>query len=307
MFLHNLGYKLISLGLAILLWLYESSERNPMGVRQFREPLPARNLAENLVILNRSPEQTTVFLDGPQRTLANLDNDSVDTYVDCTGLGPGEHRVPISYRLDEALRGVLSVRLSDRIARISIDQQTRKTMQVEFQSLTPPAPGYAFGLPVTNPPRAAISGIGKDASRVTHLVAYLEAGTPPASDVQKKVRLIPLDDNGNEVTGIKIEPEQVRLKVPVQELPVTRQVYVSPDLTGTPQLPNRVLAVSVAPDRVTLNGSRDMVGKIGVVETEPIDIANATASFQREVALKPLPGAVTVNRERVRVAVRIGP
>jgi len=305
MILENLGYKLIALGLSILLWLYVNAERNPMGSRVIRDTISPRNLGEGLMLMNQTPTQTSLTIDGPQRILNALDADSLDTFIDCSGLGPGEHQVPIRYRLGEDLKGVVTVQLKDRYANIYIDQKISKSMEIEFRSLINPALGYTFGFPVINPPRATVSGLGKDVSKVVHLVAYLEAATPPTADIQKKVRLAPRDENGNEVAGVRVSPSTVEIKVPVKEQPVTRMLFVSPAIQGYPPPPHRIEAIAVVPDQVTLNGLRKEVEKVTVVSTEPIDVSQATETFTREVALKPLPGAITLDRERVRVTVKI--
>ena len=86
--LANLGLKLLSLFLAVLLWwavAHDPTVQVPMTV-----PVEFHHTPQNLVISSESPFQVQIELQGPERTLRSLNPSQVHAVIDLQGAAPGE-------------------------------------------------------------------------------------------------------------------------------------------------------------------------------------------------------------------------
>jgi YbbR domain-containing protein len=95
-FLDNFLLKLVSLLLAIGLWLAVASAP-PAGI-EMRVPIEFRNLPENLEIDSASFTEAQVRLRGPERVLHSMTEADVRAIVDLSNVQPGERTFDLTAR-----------------------------------------------------------------------------------------------------------------------------------------------------------------------------------------------------------------
>lgn len=86
--LHNLGLKLISLALAVALWLAVSGQ-SPAEVA-VDVPIEFQNIPANLEIGSENIPRAQVRLRGPERAISGLRPSDVRAAIDLTGASPGQ-------------------------------------------------------------------------------------------------------------------------------------------------------------------------------------------------------------------------
>lgn len=86
----HLGLKVLSVGLAVILWLIAPVERRLAGMS-----VHLRNLAPDLTA-RATPGAVAVLLEGSRQSLVGLNPDDVDVFVDLAGLGAGDYLLGIS-------------------------------------------------------------------------------------------------------------------------------------------------------------------------------------------------------------------
>ena len=94
--LHNWWLKLVSLGLAYVLWVVVT-QAPPVEVG-LTVPLELRNLPANLQVAGEIPTRVHVQVRGPEGQLRMLEPEEVAVAVDLSGLAAGNH----SFRLEAA-------------------------------------------------------------------------------------------------------------------------------------------------------------------------------------------------------------
>ena len=104
---HNIGYKLLSLLIAILVWAYvsqyEDQERHATRVtRDLSLPVTMRNLGDGLVVTSK-PTVVKVTLDGPKEYIDTItaEPDAVTANLFLNRKGEGHHRLPVIVKLPE--------------------------------------------------------------------------------------------------------------------------------------------------------------------------------------------------------------
>jgi hypothetical protein len=93
-FTHNLGLKVISLLLAMGLWL--ALARDPVSEVGVEAPIVFRNVPDNLGISYDSIPRAQIVLRGPEHAVRALQPSDVHAEIDLTGEEPGEHTFPSS-------------------------------------------------------------------------------------------------------------------------------------------------------------------------------------------------------------------
>src|SRR5580692_8008276 len=85
---HNLGLKLISLGLAVGLWL--AVARDPVAEVAVDVAIEFHNIPQNLEISSENVPRAQIRLRGPERVVHRLQPSDVYAEIELNGLRPGE-------------------------------------------------------------------------------------------------------------------------------------------------------------------------------------------------------------------------
>ncbi len=96
--LSDVGTLLLSLVLALVIWLIAVNQENPLIKEQFAEAIPVTivGLGEGLQpVQDLSKESVTLELRAPRTSWESMKIDDFRAVLDLTGLGPGEHDVAV--------------------------------------------------------------------------------------------------------------------------------------------------------------------------------------------------------------------
>src|SRR5512146_1289110 len=102
--LHNLGLKLLSLAIAVLLWL--AVTRDPVAEVFFNVPVEFHNAPEQLEISSQTMPQVQVRLRGPAREVRELAPTEVHAVIDLASARVGEHTYDLTSRHINVREGI---------------------------------------------------------------------------------------------------------------------------------------------------------------------------------------------------------
>ena len=97
-FADRLGTLLLSVVLALIIWLIATNQQNPVIQDVLEDPLPVsvRGLTGYVEPIQDLSELTAeVTVRSPEQSWETLDVNDFNAYIDLTGLPPGEHVVPV--------------------------------------------------------------------------------------------------------------------------------------------------------------------------------------------------------------------
>jgi YbbR domain-containing protein len=154
-----------------------------------------------------------------------------------------------------------------------------------------PAVGYEAAAALLTPDQVTIQGPASTVDRVVDCVARVSTDGL-RENFTGQVSVIPVDANGNLVTGVTVTPNIIRVSIPVTQKQGFRDVAVKVVITGELASGYQVTNISVTPRVLTLSSSDPAVVERlpGFVETTPLDITGASADVLRKVALQLPPG-----------------
>ncbi len=308
MFRNNLPYKLLALAVAITLWFYVNSERNPQSRKTLNVPVVVENAPDNF-IYSIKPAEARIVVHGPKDTVEDIRGNDIKCWVDLKGYQPADQSArksfPIKIRISGGVDETIDYSTSPKTAAISLEMLATKKLPVEVKYLAPPPIGHSFSTPLFTPGKLNVSGAVSKVRDVDRLVVVLASHTGE-NRLDDYYPVTPVDNKGNPVEGVKLEKDKVRMQIDLIENPVQKSVIVSANIVGEPTFPARVSEVSISPQTITLKGRPKALMDVSTVSTEKIDISDITKTFSRDVSLKLPPGvAVAGSATTVRVQVQV--
>lgn len=154
--LNNLALKLVSLAIAVLLWLAVS--RSPMSEVAVTVPIEFQHVPDNLEISSERIPQVQVRVRGPERNVRGLDPENVHLAIDLTSAAPGERTYDLTGRQVRLPHGLEIVQVVPSQFRISFDRRASKQVDVRPRVMGTFASGYRIATVTSDPPQVLIVG-----------------------------------------------------------------------------------------------------------------------------------------------------
>lgn len=171
--LRHVGLKVLSIGLAVLLWLLVGGE--PLVERALRVPLELTNVPPSLEIVEEPPDMVDVRVRGSSGALGRVAAGELVAVLDLVEARAGRrlfHLTPVHVR---APFGVEVVQVTPSNVPISFEQSSVKTVPVVPSVEGQPARGFAIGTVSAEPSTVQLVGPASVLSVIT------EAVTEPVS------------------------------------------------------------------------------------------------------------------------------
>jgi len=192
------------------------------------------------------------------------------------------------------------------VVTLQLARVVTRTLPVRVRIIGDPAIGYTFGSPVLSVVDAEISGPEELVDAVASLEARIDLRDQREA-VAETVVLRVLNKELQSVNGVQVTPPSVGLRVAVTQLGGYRDLAVRVMFKGSQAAGYRIKNITAVPPSVTVfSADPDVVAALpGYLETEPLDISNATATIDARLAMKLPPDVSLASDQTVAVAVSI--
>ena len=301
--LSSIGLALI---LAILVWVVAVNEENPTEQRAILQAIPIEFVGKPPEMLLGEPIATaaTVTLRAPRLTWSTLTPDRIHVRADLTGLPAGVHDLPLAVTVEERLARIVGV--SPARVLVTLEESGARPVPVHLNIAGEVAVGYRAGEAELSATEALVSG----PISLVDLVSEVRAAVNIAGargGVEAEVPLVPVDGQGEPLSGVRLEPATLQVSVPVQQLGGFRDVAVKVVVTGQVQAGYRLTNIIVAPPIVTVFAAdpNDVAGLPGFVETAALSIENASDDIAVRIPLRLGQAISLVGEQSVLVQVSI--
>jgi len=219
--LHNLGLKLISLGLATGLWL--AVARDPVAEVAVDVPIEFHNIPQNLEISSENIPKAQIRLRGPERVIHRLQPSDVYAEIELSGLKPGERTFDLTAQQIRQPSELEVVQVVPSQFHLTFETRLVRQVPVQPRVAGTLVTGYALERVEVDPPAITISGPKK------HVEAVEAAITDPV-DVSGAI---------NRVTFLRhpyvsdpliqvASPDPVRVTVIIEKVAAIRDGAQSP-------------------------------------------------------------------------------
>jgi len=295
---HNWPLKLAAVGLATLLYgglvLSQSNATLPVVLR-----VDPRDQPEGTYLLNAIRPVTEIRYFSPAG-IQPIDSD-FEAWVDLSGAQPGNgpQSVPVQLRSIDPRVTVIS--FEPQVVTVDLDRVAQKTVKVAVDRGDVP-PNLEVGTTNIEPVEVQVVG---PASVITRVVAARASVLiqPSGINVDQDVELVPVDDLGNAVAQVKLDPPTARVTIPIFSGHKSKTVPVNPQIIGTPAAGFELAAASVAPTFVTVEGDINELEALTSIDTAPVSVSGYSSSQNVEAPLVLPTGVVALDVQNVRVTI----
>ncbi len=153
---HNSGLKLISLAVAILLWL--AVAREPVAEVAVNVPIEFQNVPDNLEISSATLPQAQVRVRGPARAVRDASQAGVHAVIDLTGVGPGEHTFELGPGRIQAPRDLQVMQVIPTRLQLELDRRATRQVPVRPRVVGAFASGIRLARVMVAPETVTIVG-----------------------------------------------------------------------------------------------------------------------------------------------------
>jgi YbbR domain-containing protein len=295
----HFGLKVLSLGLAVLLWAAIAGEETVE--RGLRVPLELQQFPAGLELQGEAPSLVDVRVRGASATLSRMGSGEVVAVLDLRAARPGRRFFQLTSEQVRVPFGVQVVQVTPPSVTLTFEKSAAKAVPVVPEIEGTPAPGYVVGNTTIDPKTVDVVGPESAVERVT------EAITEPVSVAGAKQDVIEAVTIGFQDSSLRMKtPRAGSVRVQVMPGPVERPLReravhlrnLSAGLRAQ-AMPNAV--------HVVLRGSRQGVGRIDAeMVSAYVDLAGlGSGDYSLAVKIESPPDAGVARIEPATVQVRI--
>ncbi len=155
-FTQNIGLKILSLLLAIGLWLVVA--RDPIAEVEMKVPIEFHNLPESLEIDSASFTEAQIRVRGPERVIHRLQVTDVRAEIDLASVRPGERTFDLTGRQVHVPQDLEVVQIIPGQFHLSFDNRATRAVEVRPRVTGNFARGMRVKQVIADPPTIMITG-----------------------------------------------------------------------------------------------------------------------------------------------------
>src|SRR5207248_798639 len=261
----NLSLAVLSLALALSLWLFVNERENPKQVETFNSAVPIKfvNVPDGLAIANASETSVREQVEGTQNDIAKLRVGDFDASVNLGGFQKGVAGVVVSVKPPNSNVNIADV--TPLHVDVTLEELRTKEVPVRVSLVGTPQLGFAAGDQTTNPSTVTVSGAESLVALVDSAVAEVPLTGLRVDIDDERVTLKPRDVRGGEISRVTTNPESARIGVKLVQTDFSSEFTVTPTIRGAPAAGYNITGVTVDPNTVIVTGPKDVLQNIDAV------------------------------------------
>jgi YbbR domain-containing protein len=208
----NFGLKLLSLTLAIVGWAYFHYAGNPVFAARADQQISVPIVTANLPVgyIARYADKEAVVTIATRRGEPAVKPDEVKAVLDLSGKEAGVYNVPVALVAPD----VVVQSLSPASVSLTIEKIEARAFPLALHYVNGVQNGMVVSSSSFAPAQVILRGPSETLAGVTGVQADITL-PPQAGDIDEMVRPVPVDAQNQEVTGLDVAPDLVRVRVHV--------------------------------------------------------------------------------------------
>ena len=278
--------KIISVLLAVLLWVYVVGIRGPDTTKSVEAQLIAVNVPQGYVLAGTLPT-VTVTLRGPMNTLWNVTSGYVTPTVDLRGRSEGSFIASVQAQV-AGLAGATVETVAPQEVSVQLERLETVTVPVHAEVTGTLPPSLVLGALRVEPQSIEVSGPSSIVSQVKEaalVVALDKLGTAAGGNLTVAGDIVAYDAMGNVVEGVLLSPRSAVAILPILDAATVKTVPVIPTVVGHPTSGYAVASGSCTPAIVMITGTAAVLSRVQAVSTIAVDVSDESGSLTKQVAL----------------------
>jgi hypothetical protein len=293
---HNLHLKILSLVLAVILWIVAVGIRNPESEVSYRN-ITIQMQAESdapaeagLTVITGRDQSVDITVRGRHKALASISSNDIQAWVDLSGITrSGDFTLPIQILLPNSDLQMISknpasvsVRL-DKVSTLQIPLEYKLTGKIPENFIVESTQLSVDHLNLTGP-------LG-DISLAQKAVAYIDVTNADKSFVTD-VPIVLLDARGDPVSSKYIAQDLANVAASVT-VKKTKEVPLSVELINKPpEFAEEYFKLTISPETILVSGNAALVDELENIELGTLDIGNVSSTTATDYDIV-MPGNIT--------------
>lgn len=305
----NLGLKILSLGLAALIWFIIVNIDDPAITRTFRLAVEKRNedviASQGMCYEVLEGDAVTITVKGKRSVVEELTTSDFSAYADLSKLSRW-NAVPIKVELTKNLTeaDIPSITLGsvDTLI-VSLEEAETKPFKITVVKKGTVEEGYTIGELKAKPNIIQVTGAKSQISKIDEVRVEIDVSNVSEDFTTSGVPKV-YDVDGKEINSSKMTFSSTEIKV-VGTLLHTKTIPVDIEIQGNPLHGYRYISTEYEPKSVTIAGDVKALSEVPKIVI-PIDISGQYANIETEISLENyLPDGVILGEESLSVMVNI--
>ena len=318
---NNVGYKILALVFAFVLWLMVYNTEDPTRTETMTINVSVIN-KESVENLNKYFEiadgagRITFSITAPRSVQEKLDEGDFAAVADMEYLtideGGTTGTVPIELKCTNSnLNGSVKLSTTTKTMRVKLEALMSKQFVISANAVGKVANGHALGaVTITAPNVLKVSGPESVVSKVSAVVATIDVDDMSVNVTDTVVPVL-YDNEGKEIDATRLTLSNTTVNISANILKV-KEVPITIKPSGTPADGHVITSILSNPTTIQLKGSSTVLNSISAIEipSELINVQGATADVYGTIDITDyIPyGAELVDKEdaNVEITVTIG-
>ncbi len=304
----DIGWKLLSLAIAIALWFMVINIEHPVTTRIYTQTITLENIdaltQQGLTILNRGQLENMKVSAKVKAQRTALDRltqyrNSIRAVVDFSKLESVKSgdtaSLEVSFLLpDSAGTGFEIVSQSPEKAEVMIEKLAAKRIPINVRINGEAGNGYTTLQPQISPSSVQISGAASVVNRVKTVQVNVEL-QQASEDIVVTAEPIAYDENGKQVEGITMDISKVHISIGIQK---NKMVNLTASTIGVPEDGYEIAEIRWSPQAVNIAGSEAVLNNLQSITLPALDVTDATQTVVETFLLNEiLPDGVMLSND----------
>ena len=291
----NLTSLILSLLLALVVWISAVTSSNPNVEAELVVPLEARQQATDLAIVDELPATVSLKILAPESIIQQLEeNNPLIAYINLVDISAGTYRFPVEVQIPDQMKPIRILEQNPEQLELKISNLVSKLMPISVQVEGGPAIGYQTTGLSWDDSSVTVTGPENKVQDVMLVVGTLDI-SDATETISKSIILQARDINGELINGIVLSPETIQVNQGVSLQGGYRNLAVNVTTLGVVEPGYRFTSITPAPPTVMVFSEDPQLveGLPGYVNTKPLNLSGVDGYLETILELD-LPDGVTV-------------
>lgn len=314
---NNWGLKIVSLIVAIFLWLFVTNYQDPETVLTVSN-VPVKLLhteavkseGKIFIVLDDSDTIPVVTINAPRSIVDGLEADNVVATADLEDMNP-DFTVPIVLTTNKYSDSITNISGSIRNVSLSVEDEAKATFPIEAAVAGNAANGYQIGQVTLDQNQVRVTGPKSEVEMVSSAGVTVDISDSDRS-ISTNAEIHLYDEDGRDLDidkNLTLNIDKVMVRVEVLTL---KEVPVKIAVSGTPVEGYRMTGeTTVEPGRITIAGKKSTLEAVSAISipSSELNVTGRTNNLVKTIDLRNyLPSGVELaegESETVKVTVEI--
>ena len=291
----NLTSLILSLLLALVIWISAVTSANPNTEAEFILPLEVIQTASDIAIVDELPDSIDVTLLAPESIIQQLEEEnSLIAFIDLSNITAGTYRFPVQIDIPDEMRPIRIIDQNPKQLQLKVSNLISRELPISIQIEGEPAIGYQTSGLSLDGEMVTVTGQESRVQDVTSVVGTLDISDATGT-ISRTVNLQARNGDGDVIEGISLDPGTVTVQQTITLQGGYRNLAVNVTTVGSVEPGYRFTSITPAPPTVMVFSEDPQLveGLPGYVNTKPLDLTGVDDYVETILELD-LPEGVTV-------------